>query len=428
VEIRDPVHQFVFISPAEAEILDTRPLQRLRAIHQLSTTHLVYPGATHTRFEHAIGTMELAGRAFDAVVHNSSQELKAELGLDHPTAIERARRLVRLGGLLHDAGHTPFSHSAEELFPVVDGQRFDHEKMTQKILSEDMDIAAILGPDLDDVSATAVGPKYAAIENPLLAILTSLVTGVLGVDRMDYLLRDCLYTGVSYGTFDIHRILATIKLSRDQAGGVAIALRQDGNHVAEQMLLARWHMFHQVYFEASRRIFDYHLTRYFRHWLWSHTYPGGHLPMDVGSYLGINDNIILADMYTSNHPDARALVRREHLRCVWEFGENDFASEDEYEQLQSALRKAHPLMHFDSVPTTLTKSGDGEVWIELSDGSVRPLEEASVIVQTLKSTRVRRAYAPLSQRDVCKTSVKEELARLKYPWFDGVYGGGAQNG
>jgi hypothetical protein len=364
--------------------------------------------------------MELAGRALDALVRNSAPDVREEVGLVDEPAISRARSIVRLGGLLHDAGHTPFSHLAEELFPVVNGRRLEHEHMTANIISQD-EVATLLGPELvGPVTSVAVGPKFSDISDPQVAMLASLVTGVLGVDRMDYLLRDCLYTGVSYGAFDIHRIIATIKLTRDSAGGIAVALREEGHHVAEQMLLARWHMFHQVYLEPTRRIFDYHLTRYFRYWLEDHGFPGGVLPTDIREYLGITDADVTSDMYRSDHPDARALTRREHLRPVWTFEENDFEKEDDAKRFQEGIRTKFPSVHFDNVSTSFTKPGDGEIWID-SPGGARTLEEMSLIVRTLRSTRIRRAYAPIDERGDVIAEIGAEMEQRRKPWFGRHY-------
>ena len=122
--LRDPIHGFIETDALEAALVDSRPLQRLRFIHQLGLTFLVYPGAEHSRFSHVLGAMSLAGRMLDALLRKSP----GLLGADER---RRARRLVRLAALFHDAGHAPFSHSAEELFEGG----IDHEAMTARLLS-----------------------------------------------------------------------------------------------------------------------------------------------------------------------------------------------------------------------------------------------------------------------------------------------------
>src|SRR4030095_6177066 len=123
LSVRDPVHGFVRADALERALIDTRPLQRVRCIRQLGMMFFVFPGAEHSRFSHALGAMELAGRLYDALA------AKGE-GLLDPDRRARERRLVRAAGLLHDVGHAPFSHSAEEQFEGG----IDHEEMTRRLL------------------------------------------------------------------------------------------------------------------------------------------------------------------------------------------------------------------------------------------------------------------------------------------------------
>src|SRR5690242_14607410 len=116
-EVRDPIHGFVAFDPLERAILDTRPVQRLRHIKQLALTNELYPGATHTRLEHSLGVMELAGRAFDTIHEHAGGDFRDWMGWNDPAQAERQRRTLRLAALLHDVGHAPFSHAGEGLFP-----------------------------------------------------------------------------------------------------------------------------------------------------------------------------------------------------------------------------------------------------------------------------------------------------------------------
>src|SRR5215470_16490991 len=110
-EIRDPIHNFIRIESEERRVLNSRPFQRLRHIHQLALTYLVYPGATHKRFEHSLGVMELAGRVFDVVADNATDEIRARLPeLSNSDERRWWRRVLRMAALCHDVGHLPFSH------------------------------------------------------------------------------------------------------------------------------------------------------------------------------------------------------------------------------------------------------------------------------------------------------------------------------
>src|SRR4051794_14542885 len=108
-EIRDSVHGFIYLDEVERLLIDSPAVQRLKYIHQLALSYLVYPGATHTRFEHALGTMELAGRAFDSIIRNSPDESRGVFGDE--SSQRRWRATIRAAALLHDIGHAPFSHA-----------------------------------------------------------------------------------------------------------------------------------------------------------------------------------------------------------------------------------------------------------------------------------------------------------------------------
>ncbi len=211
-EIRDPIHIFVRLDSHEREVLNSRPFQRLRHIHQLALTYLIYPGATHKRFEHSLGVMELASRVFDVVSNhdNNSDEIRELLpSLKRPDELRYWRRALRMAALCHDVGHLPFSHAAEkDLLP--DG--WDHERLTREII-ESKEMQSIwdrMTPPLrcKDVVKLAVGPKKARDLQFSYweEILSEIIVGdAFGVDRMDYLLRDSHHAGVAYGRFDHYR-------------------------------------------------------------------------------------------------------------------------------------------------------------------------------------------------------------------------------
>jgi uncharacterized protein len=234
--------------------VDCPAFQRQRDVHQLATTYFVYPGATHTRFEHSLGVMELATRIYDTVTasenirHDSVRKLVPRHGsFDH----QYWRRTLRMAALCHDTGHLPFSHAAEEeLLPA--GIRHEHLSL-RLILSPEM--AAIwrdLNIDPNHVGKLAVGPKYHAdLFNDWEAILSEMIIGDAFVaDRMDYLLRDSLHAGVGYGRFDHFRLLDTLRiLPLDQDGSTepALGIEIGGLQAAESLLWARYFMYTQLY-------------------------------------------------------------------------------------------------------------------------------------------------------------------------------------
>lgn len=222
-EIRDPIHVFVRLSSDERKVLDSRPFQRLRHIHQLALTYLVYPGATHKRFEHSLGVMELAGRVYDVITRpeNISDEVRDYLPeISDGYQREYWRRTVRMAALCHDLGHLPFSHAAEkELLPAG----WKHERLTAAIVqSQEMEpIWSGMRLTPNDIIKLALGPGEAAkfedtahlIFSTWETILSEIILGdAFGVDRMDYLLRDSHHAGVTYGRFDHYRLIDTLRI------------------------------------------------------------------------------------------------------------------------------------------------------------------------------------------------------------------------
>ena len=261
----------------ERKVLDSRPFQRLRHVHQLALTHLVYPGATHKRFEHSLGVMELAGRVFDIVTNtdNVTDEIKHLLEpLTNPDHLAYWRRVLRMAALCHDVGHLPFSHAAEqELLPTG----WDHERFTRDIISssEMQAIWSAVTPPLrpDNIIKLAIGPKKARDLDfsDWEAILSEIVVGdAFGVDRMDYLLRDSHHAGVAYGRFDHYRLIDTLRILTIGNHGSqepALGVEEGGIQSAEALMLARYFMYSQVYFHPVRRIYNIHLMDFLKEWL-----------------------------------------------------------------------------------------------------------------------------------------------------------------
>ena len=214
IEVRDPLHVFVKLQAAELPVLNSAPFQRLRHIHQLALSYLVYPGATHRRFEHSLGVMELATRIFNVVVDDEhlTDEVREIVPKD-PFDREYWRRALRMAALCHDTGHLPFSHAAEkELLP----EGADHETLTAQIVRSDEMAPTWKAMKLDpeDIVKLAVEPEdVPGALPPWQAILNEIITGAsFGADRMDYLLRDSLHAGVAYGRFDHFRLIDTLRI------------------------------------------------------------------------------------------------------------------------------------------------------------------------------------------------------------------------
>ena len=327
-EIRDPIHVFIRLNTDERRVLDSAPFQRLRHIHQLALSYLVYPGATHKRFEHALGTMELATKVFDVItdprnVHQQIRSLIPEISLP-PEGIGYWRRVLRMAALCHDIGHLPFSHAAEkELLP----EEWDHEKISVEIIKSDemCEIWDDMTPPLrpEHVARLAVGQKVLTDEeySDWEAILSEIIVGnAFGVDRIDYLLRDSLHTGVGYGKFDHHRLLDTLRILPSQDSEEPIlGIEAGGVHSAQALLLARYFMYAQVYFHQVRRMYDKHLIDFLRKWL-----PQGRFPTssdgiqrytDVEVMNGIRE--AAKDSSSCGHDPAIRIMDRQHYKRIY---------------------------------------------------------------------------------------------------------------
>jgi len=228
-EIRDPVHGYIKITKEERAVIDSLFMQRLRRIHQLAGAYMVYPGGVHTRFEHSLGAMHLAGLAAESIAG------KANLKTDQIQEI-------RLAALLHDIGHGPYSHLFEEVLTEKTG--ITHEDLSQRIVLE-TDIKDILdknGISPRKISQLCVGRLVDA------PFMDEMIAGSLSADIMDYLLRDSYFTGVEYGKVDVHRVIDSLGVIDDH-----LALDRAAVYAFEALLIARYEMFKAVYFHRTVR-------------------------------------------------------------------------------------------------------------------------------------------------------------------------------
>jgi hypothetical protein len=410
-EIRDTVHVFIQFDNDEKKVIDSRPFQRLRHIQQLALTNLVYPGATHKRFEHSLGVMELASRVFDVITH--PQNVHRDCADRYPRNDELVywRKCLRMAALCHDIGHLPFSHAAEkELLP----EGWTHERLTVEIInSEEMcSIWGSIRPPLVplDICKIAVGPKeFKKIDSSDFSdwntILTEIVTGkALGVDRMDYLLRDSLHTGVSYGRFDHSRLIDTMRIlpRPTEDNSPALGIEEGGVHSAEALLWARYFMFTQLYFHHVRRIYDLHLKEFLQHWL-----NGGKFSTDIESHLDITDIEVLASMRKirdqTDHPAQKAasrILERKHFRLIYhpksdEIAANPEASKRVYEKLGEEFGEDCVRYDFYS-----EKGGEVDFPMSMYDGKVDSVLGHSKTLSNIPAAIVDYVYIDPDKREV----------------------------
>ncbi len=245
---KDPVHRYVHVRDRVIwDLIATPEFQRLRRIKQLGTTHLTFHGAEHSRFNHSLGVYEIVRR----ILNNFKDR-------EHWNNEERL--LCLCAALLHDLGHGPFSHSFEKVF------KLDHEYFTQAIIVGDTKVNEILekvSPGFARKVADVIGKTY---EDKLVV---SLISSQIDADRMDYLQRDAYFTGVSYGHFDMERILRVMRPIEDQ-----VVIKSTGMHAVEDYIMSRYQMYWQVYFHPVTRSAEVILSKIL--------HRAKHLYQDVG--------------------------------------------------------------------------------------------------------------------------------------------------
>jgi HD superfamily phosphohydrolases len=236
---RDPIHGYIRVFHLIFwQLINTKEFQRLRRIHQLGGTHMVYQTAEHSRLSHSLGVYEVIRRMLE-------EETISDKVNDYD------KMSVLCAGLLHDVGHGPFSHAFENIF-----EQFHEDYTVKIILSKDTEINRVLSTyhqDLPNEVASIILKKH---HNP---ILIQLISSQLDGDRMDYLLRDSYFTGTKYGQFDMERIFRTILLHNNR-----IVIKESGVQAVENYILARYHMYWQVYYHPVARSYEQLLITIFK--------------------------------------------------------------------------------------------------------------------------------------------------------------------
>lgn len=321
LEIRDPIHGFIYREPKEKKIADTPVFQRFRLLKQLALANLVYPGALHSRFEHSLGAFHIA------------REISKRL-LPHS---ESDQELVRLAALLHDVGHGPFSHVSEPILQRFTKAKLDlqkqqiHELISSQIIENDPDLVRIMGADQCREVTRLIKGEYG------FRILKDIVSGPLDVDKQDYLLRDSYFCGVKYGIFDLNRLIDALRVQRDADEEQYLAIGPDGVNSVEQFVLAKYYMNVQVYYHKIRLITDEMIKRGIIlgiqedkiPWLTDlYSYDGS--DAHLNEYLQWHDEKLILEIMSNRTQDGwaktifRKLRNRELLKCVFSASENEF--------------------------------------------------------------------------------------------------------
>lgn len=232
--LRDPVWNNIRVDELTLTLVDTEVFQRLRYVRQLGWTYLVYPGATHSRFEHALGTHHLSRRTLALLCEAEDSTLIGEVD----------QAIVRSAALLHDVGHYPFSHALEEIGAL------HHEDVARPLITEGS-VASILSAQLGkDAPLKVLDLIRGRSDSPL----QGLISGSLDLDKIEYLKRDAFMCGVPYGEIDVDRLTNSLVLVDDpETGRRSLGVQEKALSALESLLFAKYQMYRNVYWHHAVR-------------------------------------------------------------------------------------------------------------------------------------------------------------------------------
>jgi len=409
------VHGFISLNNWEREIVDKPAFQRLRRIRQLAWTDQVYPGAMHTRFEHSLGVMHVISRLYNAISSRSLDVLRDEFGYT-PEGLKRDEQLIRIAALLHDVGHSPFSHASEELFPENEkGAKFKHEQYSaaivrtqfREVIENHPLNTANYGFRAEDVAALLEGSTKAR----QTLFWRDLLDGQMDADRMDYLLRDSHHAGVQYGRFDLNRVSNTIVAIRGTRGRAPrLGFSEGGWHAAEGLVLARYFMFTQVYFHKTRVAYDIHLNGAL-----SEILPGGKFPRPVGGeldeFLRWDDWRVLGELHAgSGGEHGKRLVDRNHYRIVFKSPEIPGPGDLPFLE-KIKLRLGTLVVATEEASKSWYKTGVADIPVvsDFDPGLVQPLSWYSNVVRSMKANNQVLLYVRSEDSEKARSIVREEV-------------------
>jgi len=412
--IRDPLYGFIGVTEKEVTLLDTIPLQRLRRIKQLANAHLVYPSAMHTRFEHSLGVMHIAGRMAENLQF-TDEEIKT----------------VRYAALLHDIGHGPFSHVFEVALHDICGNAINHEEITRLIITHDESIQEALGPLQDDV--------IGLLKDNGERIQNQVISGNLDADKIDYLRRDSYHTGVAYGNFDVERILHTIHKKTDGTRSYLTLLKK-GVDALENFRLARFLMHAQVYHHHTRAVADKMFQRAMEIAIRDGVLPKEFLdprnPDFLKNYLSLDDSRMVSLLLQNPKSNCFGLIQSLENRQLFKRGyEADVThippvlrmkiaqpKDDRYKTLEHILAeecRCDPdfiMVDIHNIENSLYKSSNENILsnktpflIEDDDANLHEIEEFSTLLPTKDPRLIFYVFCPKELRGCVKERVERVI-------------------
>lgn len=394
---RDPLYGYIEVEyKLISDLIDSKEIQRLRRIRQLSGVSMVFQTAEHSRFTHALGAYHMA----NLVIANVE-------GADKLTEYEKM--VFRCAALLHDIGHGPYSHAFENVLET------SHEDMTIKMILQPCTHVNKLLSDYKDLASDVAGVIRHEGKYPLIECF---VSSQLDVDRMDYLSRDAYFTGATYGTIDMHRLLRSMKIVDNK-----LVCRASGVHSIESYLMSRYHMYFQVYYHPVARAYELVLESVYlriRDLVLSGEYVDANIESflnvvknndDIESYIELDDayvNGFIKQLTKSKDPILNKLANSFMDRHLFKY--IDLSTEPSPEFVKEIKDKYHNMKDgkyylYESIVSAvayleLNKDRDPIedmkiIKILLPNGTIKTLQEYSPIMNSLVSSsfkKIERIY------------------------------------
>jgi uncharacterized protein len=411
-EIKDPVHGYVYITEAEKTIIDSYPMQRLRRLRQLAGSEYVYPGANHTRFEHCIGVMYLAGK----VVENPNiSSVVSDEEMD----------MARVAALLHDIGHGPFSHVFEQL--LIKDLEKTHEDITSWIIEKGQlsDKLAEMGYKPEEIGQLAVG----RLHKPSKAFLDQIISSAVDVDKQDFIVRDTFHTGAEYGFIDVFRLIHALDVL-----GEDLAVELGALSALEAFIIARIESFKSIYFHRVGRAAQIMLAMAMEK---ADKELGLTAFKTPEEYLAMDDYTVWTELKncSASKKIIDDLEKRRMLKCAYErtFYEKDamvsniFGRETYRRQMQSEIAKEASVeadavvIDVPTVPSVpyhhsvLMESMEIPVFSRNQTGEKIPycLSDVSKIIDNLKGfINILRVYTDAKNREKVERATAKILGRI----------------
>ena len=380
VQIRDILYGDMEFSDNESCLINSYSFNRLRKIKQLAFAEYIFPSATHNRYTHSLGVATVVSQMFDSVNAKNKGYLT-----------EEDRNLLRMMGLVHDLGHSPYSHSSIALSEIT------HEDRLPDILNlegNNIRLENNLGVDSKDlITQTYLGEGYLYYSSDKLMLLHEFLDSFLDADKLDYLRRDSYMCGLSYGNFEFNDLIKSLTLIPSKSGVYHLGITPEGVHALEGFVLARYYMFSKVYLEPMSCLYDMLYLREVRKYL-----PKGIMPDDIRKFLTWDDTRLVGKL---------SFLDDAGFELVYDQDFNEEAMQVIDSRFGSYLLK-------DVVSKAVYRKDENDAQLFVKDealGRVVPVTEVSPLLKNMEFHRLHRLryYAPTSIASDLRENIKVVL-------------------